>query len=158
MGIIKSCCFFGHRKIKDENIIKKRVRNVVECLIDKGASVFVFGSKSEFNSLCYAVVTELKQHYTHIERVYVRAEYPYIDSDYELYLLGLYEKTYYPESIIGAGKAVYIERNKEMVDISDCCVVYYDKPSDCLKTGGTGKAYDYAQAKHKWVINVAMGI
>ena len=39
----------------------------------------------------------------------------------------LYEHTYYPESVSGAGKAVYVKRNQHMIDESAVCVVYYGK-------------------------------
>jgi len=57
----------------------------------------------------------------------VRAEYPYIDEDYKNYLLEHYEETYYPEKIVNAGKAAYVERNCEMINSSSVCVVYYDE-------------------------------
>ena len=57
---------------------------------------FLFGSKSRFDDLCYEAVTELKKKYVHIQRIYVRAEFPYIDESYKSYLLKGYEETYYP--------------------------------------------------------------
>jgi len=38
-----------------------------------------------------------------------------------------YENTYYPENMANAGKASYVERNQEMINKSDFCVVYYDE-------------------------------
>ena len=59
--------------------------------------------------------------------------------------------------MIDAGKAVYIERNCEMIDNSRFCVVYYDEnyiPSRKNKKSGTKIAYDYAVKKGKEIINV----
>ncbi len=86
---------------------------------------FLFGSKSEFDDLCHEVVSDLKEKYSHIKRVYVRAEYPEISNEYEKYLLKSYEETYFPKKALNAGKAVYVERNYEMIDNSYICIVYY---------------------------------
>lgn len=114
-----TCCFFGHRTINETEELKKKLTTIIEKLIyDKQVDTFLFGSKSQFNSLCLKIVTELKEKYPHIKRVYVRAEYPYINDDYKNYLLKSYEDTYYPEKIKNSGKAVYIKRNFEMIDNS----------------------------------------
>jgi len=49
----------------------------------------------------------------------------YIDDVYKKYLLEYYENTYSPERVIGIGKAVYVERNFEMNDNSNFCIVYF---------------------------------
>lgn len=94
--------------------------------MNKNVDTFLFGSKSRFNDLCLEIVTQLKEKYPYIKRIYVRAEYPHISSQYEKFLLKSYEETYYPQRAMNAGKAVYVERNYEMVDNSYYCIVYYD--------------------------------
>ncbi|MBQ7975789.1 MAG: hypothetical protein IJ300_08920 [Clostridia bacterium] len=169
-GLVKafSCCFFGHRKIDETDELKNNLRKVIESLIvDKNIRIFLFGSKSEFNSLCHKVVTALKQKHPDIKRVYIRAEFPYITDSYKNYLLKNYEFTYYPEKIINAGRAAYVERNYEMIDKSTFCVIYYDKiytpPRrrnnrrdivDYQPKSGTKLAYEYAKRKGKNIINM----
>ena len=122
----KTCCFIGHRKIKITDELTLRLFNEIENLITKeGVLYFLFGSKSQFDILCHEVVTKLKLKYKDIQRIYVRAEFPYIDSDYKTFLSGSYEHTYYPEKILHTGKAVYIERNLHMLDVSKFCIMYY---------------------------------
>lgn len=122
---LRCCCFFGHRKIEKTDSLKNTVRTAVKNLIENnGVDTFLFGSKSQFNTLCYEIVTELKSKYPQIQRIYIRAEFPYIDNSYRNYLLKHFEDTYYPEKIIGSGKAVYIERNYEMINKSKYCIVY----------------------------------
>lgn len=154
----QTCCFIGHRDIEETDELKKRLYSIVEkIIVEKNADTFLFGSKSKFNDLCYETVTLLKEKYPYIKRVYVRAEFPYIDEEYENYLLGRYEKTYYPKKIIGAGKAVYVERNCEMIDNSTTCVVYYDEsytPMRKMSKSGTKIAYDHAVKKGTHMINV----
>lgn len=154
----KICCFFGHRKINETAELKNNLNEIIENLIiNEKVDTFLFGSKSEFNDLCLDVVTRLKGKYPYIKRVYVRAEYPYIDEDYKNYLLESYEETYYPEKMLNAGKAAYVERNCEMIDNSIACVVYYDDsyvPKQKNSESGTKIAYNYAVKKGVRIINV----
>lgn len=150
----KKCCFIGHRIIEINSEQKEKLKNFVEDLIvSKGVYTFLFGSRSKFDNLCHELVTELGQKYPHISRVYVRAEYSEISEEYENYLLQFYEESYFPISIKGAGRAVYVERNMHMIDNSEYCIFYYDT-NNTLKNSGTKKAYDYAMRKKKKVINV----
>lgn len=160
-----TCCFLGHRKVKITEELKIRLESVVEKLIVKeNVDTFLFGSKSQFDDLCYQTVSRLKIKHSNIKRVYVRAEYPYIDDDYTAYLLKSYEKTYFPEKMIKAGKSAYVERNCEMINRSKFCIFYFDKNyvpfQENMKLmehqmkSGTKLAFEYAHRKEKTVINV----
>lgn len=142
-----TCCFVGHRDIYETEELRKQLYRVVEDLIvNKSVDTFLFGSKSRFNSLCYELVTDLKEKYPKIKRVYVRAEFPVIHEDYKRYLLTHYEDTYYPESVVATGKAVYINRNKEMIDRSNFCVFYYNEKNLPIgRKSGTKIALDYGE-------------
>ncbi len=156
----KKCSFIGHRKICITESLEKHLYSIVEKLIhDENADTFIFGSKSEFDLLCYEIVTLLKVKYPNIKRVYVRAEYPYIDDHYEKCILEKYEEKYFPTEIINAGRLSYVERNFKMIDQSDVCVFYYDTKyilSESVKKtkSGTEIAYKYALSKHRKTINV----
>ncbi|MBQ8719856.1 MAG: hypothetical protein IJY65_02360 [Clostridia bacterium] len=82
----------------------------------------------------------------------MRAEYPVINDSYKSYLLESYEDTYYPQKILNSHKASYVERNYEMIDRSDYCIVYYDE----MRKGssGTRLAYRYAMRKGLKVKNL----
>lgn len=151
-----TCCFIGHRKTEETENLKLQLKAVIENLITaENVDTFLFGSKSQFNSICYELVTEIKEKFPHIKRVYVRAEYPYIDNYYTEYLLEKYEYTYYPERALNSGKAVYIERNCEMIDKSKFCVIYFDKrifPK--RRKSGTEIAYNYAVKQNKLIIRL----
>ena len=148
-----TCCFLGHREINITDELKENLRVVIEHLItEESIDIFLFGSKSRFDSLCQETVTELKEKYPHIKRVYVRAENPYIDENYEAYLLESYEDTYFPKSVIGAGKASYVKRNYEMIDKSCYCIIYYDEQgAPTTRKSGTKIALDYAIKKGKQI-------
>lgn len=151
------CTFIGHREIESKDIVKKHLTEVLKRLIvENGVKKFLFGSRSEFNDISYEVVTELKEIYTDIVRVYVRAEYEYISQEYTNYLLTLYESTYFAEQAHNAGYKTYIKRNQEMIDKSDIVVTYCDKsysPSTRTKSG-TIIAVEYAQQKQRRIINI----
>lgn len=153
----RTCCFIGHRKIEETSKLRGELYEIIERLIkNEKVDTFLFGSKSRFNDLCLELVTEIKEKYPHIKRVYVRAEYPNIDDGYKTYLLKNYEDTYYPKKIIGAGKGVYVERNCEMINNSRFCIVYYDeKNAPTTRKSGTKIAIDYAVKQGKQIINTA---
>ena len=162
---LKTCCFFGHRKIVETTLLREILfETLTDLIVNHNVSVFLFGSRSKFNDLCHSVVSELKQKHSFIKRIYVRAEYPYISDEYERYLLQNYEATYFPEGLLNSHKAVYIERNFEMIDKSKFCIVYYDSEYTPLprksaipvrKTkSGTATAYEYARKRGMHIINV----
>ena len=168
MGTDKACCFFGHRKINETHELIERLTKEIEILIkEKEVSIFYFGSKSEFDDLCHKTVTELKEKFPHIKRVYVRSAFQHIPDWYEDSLLENYEGTYFPEHMEKAGRASYVERNQEMINQSQFCVVYYNENylpprrrnsrrdlTDYQPKSGTGVAYAYAVQKKKEIINV----
>lgn len=161
-------CFIGHRTIDKTERLISELKEIIISLINKGATTFLFGSMSEFNDLCWEVVTKLKETYPFIKRVYVRSVYPNIDKSYEDYLLKLYEATYFPAKLEKAGKSSYVERNLEMIDKSTYCVFYYNKNYMPLpqkpskrntllpkrRKSGTKISYEYAAKKKKEIINL----
>ena len=156
--IRSTCCFFGHRKINETKELKSKLIEIIEKLIvDEKIDTFLFGSKSRFNSLCLELVTEIKEKYPHIKRIYVRAEYPYISEDYKNHLLKSHEDTYYPEKTLNSGRAAYVERNYEMIDNSRYCIIYYDElNAPTTRKSGTKIAFDYATKQGKKIINIAI--
>ena len=149
-----TCCFFGHRTINETDELRTKLTEAVERLIaDENVDTFLFGSKSDFDSLCLELVTKLKEKYPHVKRVYVRAEFPFISDEYKAYLLESYEDTYYPEKLHGSGRAAYVERNREMIDKSKYCIVYYDEShAPTTRKSGTKIALEYAIKKRREVM------
>lgn len=179
---MKTCCFLGHRKIDETEELKSRLKSIITYLIeDEKVEVFLFGSRSDFNSLCHAIVTELKEKYPHIQRrAYTcrsetctlekeRAYWEEIYSHFEkrpVTLLGVEEEIEHRTKWT-SGRAQYVERNQAMIDDSDFCLFYYDeiyKPplrkqyrsalSMYQPKSGTKLAYDYANQRKKEIINL----
>ncbi len=85
----------------------------------------------------------------------MRAEFPYINDDYLTYLLKSYDDTYYPEKLLGAGRAAYVERNYEMINNSRFCIVYYDEQNaPTTRKSGTKIALNYAVKQEKHIIKM----
>ncbi len=159
----KFCSFFGHRNtVATPQLCENLKQTIIGLIEEKGVTRFLFGSTSKFDDLCVKTVTELKERYPEIKRVYVRSVYPKISKRYENYLYKYYDEIYMPERIINAGRASYIERNQEMINASDFCIFYYDetyKPpirkqsknpvASYQPKSGTKLAYEYALQKNK---------
>lgn len=152
--------FIGHRRIEYSVKLESELKAVIlNFIVNENADTFLFGSKSEFNSLCSKVVSELQTEHKQIKKVYVRAEYEYIDKDYTDYLLESYDDTYFPKQVEGAGRLSYIKRNKEMIDSCDVLITYFnDSYQPCTakhKTNsGTKIAVEYAKSKHTRIVNL----
>ena len=163
----KIVCFIGHREIDITADLKKKITEYVEYLIVyKNVRIFLFGSRSQFDDLCYYLVSELKEKYTDIKRVYVRSCYEKLSEFYENYLLENYEETIYPLECVNAGKVSYIKRNQAMINKSDYCIFYYKKDYLPPKKkwakralfyyqpkSGTALSYKYAEQKQKQIKN-----
>ena len=146
--------FVGHRKVENKKETVGRIYEALSDLIEnEDADTFLFGSRSEFDRLCFRVVTEMKKIYPNIRRVYVRAEWDYDDMKY---LLENCEETFYPDKVRGAGAKVYVVRNQILIDMCDVLVAYCDPnyhPPTNTKSG-TQMAVSYARKKKKRVINL----
>lgn len=168
VSLIKSCCFIGHRTIKDSESLRNKIKQLLEKLITgNNVEIFLFGSKSNFNDLCYNIVTELQEKHTNIKRIDVRCEYEFLNGVYLELTLRHFEDSIYPKECSSAVKVSYIKRNQAMIDASDYCVFYYDehylppkrkqsKEDVCLSqpNSGTALAFKYAKQKKKKVFNV----
>lgn len=174
--------FIGHRTVKDAAQMKKKLTDTISKLIEDGADTFLFGSKSEFNSLCWNVVTELQTQYPNIKRICYTTPHELAitskeDRDQMEHLYSIvvggerhfkdYEGAVESQKSQNATTDTYIMRNQEMIDNSDICVFYYDK--DYLPPrrkqskrsvwgyqpqSGTAIAFTYARRRKKTIINM----
>lgn len=177
----KKCSFIGHRKIQiTEDLINKLTNAIKDLIINHNVTIFLFGSKSEFNDLCHSIVTKLKEKYPYLKRINYtcKSEVCILEKNRkkleEIYLNTLnkkinlqgFEEEYEYKNKYKSGKADYVERNYAMIDDSDYCVFYYDKNyiKDVIYSknnmivrtpkSGTKLAYSYALRKKKKIINI----
>ena len=175
-------CFIGHRTVADTEKVKTKLINIILTLIENGADTFLFGSRSDFNSLCWEVVTELKEKYPNIKRVCYNAPHEtaftskeerencerlFSQMTKQKVHFTDYEQTVNPQKELKANKNAYIMRNQAMIDASDVCVFYYNKDymppmrksanrylPDYQPKSGTATAFAYATQKKKQIINL----
>ncbi|MCH5164079.1 MAG: DUF1273 family protein [Clostridiales bacterium] len=175
-------CFIGHRTVDNAEQIKTKLFDTLSTLIAKGTDTFIFGSRSDFDCLCWEVVTKLKESYPHIKRISCNAPHETVFTSTEEreryeYLFSQivkhtghyadYEEAVSSQKSLKANKNTYIMRNQEMIDGSDVCVFYYNKDYlpprrkqskrsvfDYQPKSGTAIAVAYALQKKKIVINI----
>ncbi|MBQ3505958.1 MAG: DUF1273 family protein [Clostridia bacterium] len=173
----KKCCFIGHRKIERTEDLIKRIDGLLERLItEKGVETFLFGSRSEFDSLCHERVTKMQNKYPAIKRIMFacRSEYAVkkeekakLQKSWSAILkkdvrLKDYDGMQQSERINAAGRAAYVERNQAMINASEYCVFYYNpyyqppknkglkgNASEYQPKSGTKLAFDYACQKRR---------
>ena len=163
----KTCCFIGHRKIENHSEVQEKLQSILTELIEHGVTKFIFGDHSQFNDLCYDVVSELKKNNANIQRIKFRKDYQKISDSVKKYFLDGFEDNICPDGVAKAGKASYVERNQAMITASDVCIVYYNenyqperrkesKRSISLyqPKSGTRLAYEFAVSKDKEIINL----
>ncbi len=156
----KACCFIGHRKINDTPELRVRLQEILRELIENGTKNFIFGDHSAFDSLCYKLITELKENHPEIKRINFRKTYEEADDYTMQFLIKGYEESVCPKGVGKAGKAGYIERNMAMIDESDICIFYYDENyhplnrSGCSRKSGTELSLKYALKKKKRILNI----
>jgi len=179
----KRCCFIGHRTLEVTDELISRLKQEIEILILSGVTHFLFGTRSEFNSLCHKIVSDLKQSYPQIVRIAYTTfhECVVLQNEVEKYErmmtrfwkrdvhLEGYEEEITSEALRKSGRATYVERNQTMIDDSDFCIFYYDENyrpqrrelshkylNKVLSSAqsGTALAFRYALSKNKRIINV----
>ena len=178
----KVCCFIGHRRIDLIKELEEKTKNVIEDLIiNKEVETFLFGSKSEFDSLCHKIVSDLKDKYPYIKLVVYtcKSEGCTLESErqkWEQIYFNLYkekvnllcvDEEFEHKTKYTSGRASYVERNQAMINDSDYCVFYYDEnyQPEMRKysnrsigyyqpKSGTALAYTFAKQNKKIIINV----
>lgn len=141
------CSFFGHSKITITNELKNKLYTILENLIiNENITHYCFGGLGEFDELCWQIVTDLKNKYTHIKRIYFTQstrppkwlkenEYEQIinlDLDYDFW----YTRIYF--------------RNCEIVNRSNIVIFYVNH----TEQSGAFKMLKYAIRKKKRYINL----
>ena len=73
-----NCCFIGHSTIYDMDIVKERLKHIVQELIQRGVTTFYNGGMGQFDALGARTVYDLKKTYGHIKNVLI-TPYPNVD-------------------------------------------------------------------------------
>lgn len=155
MNKISTCSVFGHSKIEITDNLKEKIYLTFENLIkQENVGYFYFGGFGQFDGLCRQIITDLKEKYTNIKRIFCLSdprhqriskrpkwlknedyeEIIYLDLDFDYW----YTRIYY--------------RNLEMVKRSDFIVFYVNHS----EKSGAYKILQYAKKKKKEFINIAI--
>ena len=136
----KVCSFFGHRIMVIDEGLKKKVKEVVMYLIvNCNVRTFLFESRSDFNDLCYEVVSEIKDKYPEIKRIaYICKNMSNVSVSKFMQFEELYSLLYMKQKRACGFEEVkefkgehiddissHLVRNKTMINDSDYCVFYY---------------------------------
>lgn len=177
----KRACFIGHRKIEQSvDLINRLTCEIRRLITEESVAFFLFGSGSDFDSLCHSIVTSLQTEFPNIRRVAYTCKHELacmkedkeeMERRWSHFLneevhIKDYDAEYSHPTKYTAGRGNYVERNMAMIDDSDFCMFYYDKNylplrrknspgdlSDYQPKSGTKIAYDYAVQKNKTIIN-----
>lgn len=178
----KKVCFIGHRNTPNSKELNLLIKNTISDLINKeNVTEFLFGSRSNFDTICHTIVTEFQTTYSQIERVSYSCKHEYAilkskkEETEEMLCKVLkhpvcvtdYDKEIEYRNKYTSGKASYVERNQAMIDDSDFCIFYFDENYKPLRrknskndistyqpNSGTALAYKYAVTKNKNIINL----
>lgn len=142
-----SCCFTGHRYIKDgeEEYVKQRIIECIEKMVELGVVNFYCGGAIGFDTLAASLIIMLKKKHRHIRLVMAL---PCTDQD-KHFSHG--QKELYRYIVDRADEVVYtrkgthvvgcmLGRNRYMVDKCGYCICYIRKGR-----GGTKYTLNYAR-------------
>lgn len=151
---MKTCAFFGHRKVVDIYEIENRLLKIIETLIKEGFVRFLVGSHGEFDKLCLNACLNLKKKYNHIKIEYVITNFLNLTKDES----GVSDYTGLENvNVISYNiEDVHFKRrieisNRCMIDDSDIIVCYI---RDKEYISGAVKAIKYAVKSGKRIINL----
>ncbi len=150
--MIKNCSVFGHSTIETTSKLENRLYLIFEDLIKKGYETFYFGGFGMFDELCHKIISELREKYRQIKRIFCLSDPRHLrlnkrpkylkNEDYEdfVYLELEFDWWY---------KRIYY-RNCAIIDKSDIVVFYVEKKEN----SGAYKTFKYAQKMKKSFINI----
>ena len=152
----QTCCFTGHRKIPDSDIlrVKTALKEEIKKKIDAGVLYFGVGGALGFDSLAARAVLEWREIYPDIKLILVlpcpsqdkywseSEKREYEEIKHKADKITVVEKSYTPYCMH--------KRHRHLVDFSSHCICYLTKSS-----GGTVYTVNYAKSKGLSVVNVA---
>lgn len=139
----------GYYKInKTQELVDKLTKTLVDLIENEGADTFLFGGRSQFDDLCYKLVTELRYKYPHIQRLFANEDYPKVYDKYYKKILARYEDTFYPLKACGGLRN--IERNEVMVEMCDVVLVYIESYNKSPQERKSAAEIAAEYARKKW--------
>ncbi len=148
----KTCSCFGHLEVDITDGLVLRTREEIDKAIEGGVRVFLFGGRSDFDDLCYDLVTERMKTspQLNIKRVFCFALENQLRKPPRWFIKKEYEQLECPAKSFGYWYTAIYYRNIAMIDQSDLVLFCVQE----RENSGACKAYKYAVKKHKRIVNL----
>lgn len=148
----KTCSCFGHFNIDITDDLVERTRREIDKAIEDGVRIFLFGGRSDFDDLCYKIVTEKRKECPelNIERVFCFPLEEQLRKPPRWFIRREYEMLESPSKEFNYWFTAIYYRNLAMIDQSDL-VLFCVEPRE---NSGAYKTYKYAVKKHKHIVNL----
>ena len=152
----KTCCFTGHRNIRNDDIpkIKEALKETIVGLINQGVFYYGAGGALGFDTIAAQTILELKNDYPQIKLILVlpckNQTARWNEKDIDIYESIKAQADKYVYTSEDYYNGCMLKRNRHLVDNSAYCICYLTHNS-----GGTYYTYNYAAKKGLNVINIA---
>ena len=148
----KTCSCFGHSEIDITNELTERTRTEINKAIESGVRTFLFGGRSDFDDLCYSLVTEKKNANPQldIKRVFCFALDKQLRKPPHWFERKEYESLECPTKRFDYWYTSIYYRNLAMIDQSDLILFCVEE----RENSGAYKTYRYAVKKNKRIVNL----
>lgn len=149
---IKTCSCFGHSEVDITEELKAKTSIEIDKAIEDGVRIFLFGGRSDFDDLCYDLVTEkLKANpQLNIKRVFCFALDKQLRKPPSWFKRKEYEGLECPTKNLNYWYTAIYFRNIEIIDRSDLILFWVEQ----RENSGAYKTYQYAVKKHKRIVNL----
>lgn len=148
----KTCSCFGHSEVELTDDLVERTSREIDKAIGEGVRTFLFGGISDFDELCYNIVTERRAMYPelNIKRVFCFALEKQLRKPPRWFLKKEYEALECPAKDYDYWFTAIYYRNIAMIDMSDLVLFWVQE----RENSGAYKAYKYALRKRKRIVNL----
>lgn len=143
----KTCSCFGHSHVDMTDELKARTRIEIDRAVEDGVRIFLFGGRSDFDDLCYDLVTEKRNAdpQLKIKRVFCFALENQLRKPPRWFILKEYEALECPTKHFDYWYTAIYYRNLAMIDQSDLILFWVKR----RENSGAYKTYQYAVKKRK---------
>ena len=148
----QTCSCFGHSDVDITDDLIARTRTEIDKAIESGVRIFLFGGRSDFDDLCYDLVTEKKntEPQLDIKRVFCFALDKHLRKPPGWFVRKEYEALECPTKDFDYWYTSIYYRNLAMIDRSDIILFWVER----RENSGAYKTYRYAVKMHKHIVNL----
>ena len=148
----KTCSCFGHSDVEITDELTARTRIEIDRAVADDVRIFLFGGRSDFDDLCYDLVTEKKNAnpQLNIKRVFCFALDKQLRKPPSWFVRKEYEALECPTKDFDYWYTAIYYRNLAMIDQSDLILFWVEE----RENSGAYKTYCYAVKKHKRIVNL----